>query len=156
MELGSYILGGGTGSRLFARVRGDEGLSYGISGGFSAPSLDDGAEFFVQASAAPQNVAQVEASVIDEIANVLRDGYSAEEVEIAKYSWAQEQLASRASDSSLVSMLVTNLHYDRTMQWQADLEAKIQALTPDEIRAAMNRHLDIDAMTIMKGGDFGE
>ena len=53
-------------------------------------------------------------------------------------------------------MLVTHLHYDRTMQWESDLEAKVQALTPNEIREAMNRHIDIDAMIIMKGGDFGK
>ena len=156
MELGTYILGGGTGSRLFARVRGEEGLSYGVGAGFSAPALNNAAEFYVQASAAPANVAQVEASVLDEITTILRDGYSDEEIERAKYSWSQEMLSARASDSSLTSMLVTHLHYDRTMQWEIDLEDKVQSLTADQIREAMNRHIDIDAMVIMKGGDFGE
>jgi zinc protease len=156
MELGAYILGGGTGSRLMTRVRANEGLSYGIGAGFSAPAIGDGGEFYVQGTAAPQNIDAVEDSVLDELTSILRDGYTAEEIEEAKYSWSQEQLAARASDSTLMSTLVTNLHYDRTMQWHADLEAKVQALTSEQIRAAMNRHLDLDAMTIMKGGDFGE
>jgi zinc protease len=156
MELGSYLLGAGGSSRLFARIREDEGLSYSIGGGFSAPSLDDGAQFWVQAISAPQNSERVEELVFEVIEEALRDGFTDEEVATAKYSWSQERLSSRANDGSLVSTLATHLHYDRTMQWEVDLEAKVQALTPDEIRAAMNRHLDIDAMSIMKGGDFSE
>jgi zinc protease len=154
MLLGTYILGDGTGSRLFARIRGEEGLSYGVSAGFSAPTLGDNAQFAAQAIAAPQNVAQVEASFLDELTTILRDGYSEAEVAAAKNSWSQNRQVSRAQDGTLTSMLVTDLHYDRTMQWDSDLEAKVLALTPDDIRAAMNRHINVDAITIMKGGDF--
>jgi zinc protease len=156
MVLGTYILGDGPGSRLFARIRGEEGLSYGVSAGFSAPTLGDGGQFAAQAIAAPQNITQVEASFLDELRTILTDGYSDEEVAAAKNSWAQNRQVSRAQDGSLSSMLVSDLHYDRTMQWDADLEAKVLALTPAEIRAAMNRHIDLHALTIMKGGDFGQ
>lgn len=154
--LGSYILGSGVGSRLFGRIRGEEGLSYSIGGSFSAPSLEDGAQFAVQAISAPQNVEQVEASVLDEITTILSEGYTDEEIEAAKYSWKQNRQVARSQDGSLVSLLASHLHYDRTMQWESDLEAKVAALTSDEIREAMNRHIDVDSMIIMKGGDFGE
>ena len=36
----------------------------------------------------------------------------------------------------------------------ADLEAKVAALTVEQVRDAMNRHLDVNKMTFMKGGDF--
>ncbi|MDX1562381.1 MAG: pitrilysin family protein, partial [Gammaproteobacteria bacterium] len=114
LVLGNYVLGSGMNSRLFARIRGDEGLSYGVASGFSAPTSSDGARFAGQAIAAPQNIPQVEASFLDEIANVLRDGYSDDEVEAAKRSWAQNQQLSRAQDGSVVGMLLSNLHYDRT------------------------------------------
>jgi zinc protease len=156
MLLGTYILGDGVGSRLFARIRGEEGLSYGVSAGLSVPALGDGAQFIAQAIAAPQNIDQVEASFRDELATILRDGYSDEEVEVAKRSWSQNQQVSRARDGTLTSMLVSDLHYDRTMAWDADLEARVLALTPDAIREAMNRYIDLDAMTFMKGGDFDE
>jgi zinc protease len=154
MELGAYILGNGPGSRLFSRIRGEEGLSYGVAAGFSAPSSSDGAQFTGQAISAPQNVEQVEASFFDEVATILRDGYSEEEVEAAKRSWTQNRQVARSRDGSLVSMLAGHLHYDRTMQWEADLEARVLALTAADIREAMNRHIDLDAMTVMKGGDF--
>jgi hypothetical protein len=40
------------------------------------------------------------------------------------------------------------------MQWDADLEPRVLSLTPEQVRDAMQRHIDLDAMTIMKGGDF--
>ena len=154
LVLGNYILGSGAGSRLFARIRGQEGLSYGVSSGFSAPVVSDGAQFAAQAIAAPQNVTQVEASFIDEIETILAEGYSEEEVEAAKRSWAQNRQVQRAQDGSLAAMLVTHLHYDRTMAYDAELEARVLALTPDEIRDAMRRHIDLEGISIMKGGDF--
>jgi zinc protease len=45
-------------------------------------------------------------------------------------------------------------HNDRTMAWDADLEARIQALTPEQIKLAMRKYLDLAKMTFMRGGDF--
>ena len=97
---------------------------------------------------------KVEASFRDEMQTILRDGYSAEEIEISKRSWAQNRQVGRSQDSSLVGQIETHMHYDRTMQWDADLEARVLALTREQVLEAMQRHIDLDAMTIMKGGDF--
>jgi zinc protease len=40
------------------------------------------------------------------------------------------------------------------MQWDAEMDAKIQALTPEQINAAFRRHLDPDQLSILKAGDF--
>ena len=154
MVLAAYILGDGAGSRLFARIRGEEGLSYGAYAGFGAPSLADGAQLDAQAIAAPQNIPQVEASFLDEMTTILRDGYSAEEIESGKRSWAQNRQVGRSQDGSLVGQIENHMHYGRTILWDAELEEKVLALTPEQVLEAMRRHIDIDAMTIMKGGDF--
>ena len=44
--------------------------------------------------------------------------------------------------------------YGRTMKWDAQLEAKIQALTPEQINAAFRKHIDPAALSIVKAGDF--
>ena len=61
---------------------------------------------------------------------------------------------SRAQDRELVGRLGSLTFYDRTMAWDADLQKKISALTPQQIVEAMRRRLDVNAMTFMKGGDF--
>jgi zinc protease len=154
LVLGNYILGSGLSSRLGARIRGEEGLSYSVGSSFQAPINSDGAQFNAQAIAAPQNVAQVEASFIDEMQNILRDGYTDEEVESAKRAWIQSRQVARSQDGSIVGMLASNIHNDRRMAAQAELEAKVSALTPDRILDAMRRHIDLDGLIIMKGGDF--
>ena len=62
LVLGNYILGQGASSRLFGRIRGKEGLSYGVGSQFNAPVKSNGARFAVQAISAPQNASKVEAS----------------------------------------------------------------------------------------------
>jgi hypothetical protein len=42
------------------------------------------------------------------------------------------------------------------MTWDTELEAKVSALTGAEIREAMARHIVIEDMTFMKGGDFAK
>ena len=151
---GNYILGSGPASRLFGRIRGKEGLSYGVGSSFSASPRSDGASFTVNAIAAPQNAAKVEASFRDELANVLREGYTQEEFDAAKVSWAQGRQVNRAQDPGLVGTLGLWTHVGRTMAFDAELEAKVAALTVAQVREAMSRHLDVNKMTFMKGGDF--
>ena len=79
-----------------------------------------------------------------------------DEVESAKGAWLQSRQVSRSQDGAIVGMLGANLRDDRTMAFAAELEARVAALTPTEIRDAMNRHLDLDSLIIMKAGDFEE
>ncbi len=154
LVIGNYILGSGPASRLFGRIRGREGLSYGVGSGFNAPPRSTVAQFTVNAIAAPQNIERVEASFRDELTSILRDGYTAEELAEAKRSWAQQRQVARTQDGALANQLGSWTHVDRTMAWDAELEARVQALTVEEIRDAMRRHLDLEKMTFMKGGDF--
>ncbi len=154
LVFGNYLFGGGPSSRLFERIRQREGLSYGVSSQFQAPVASDRGSFAVQAITAPQNAEKVEAAFRDELATVLRDGYAAEEVENGKLSWTQARQIGRAEDGALLGRLGGQLHDGRTMQWDADLEARVRALTVEDVRAAMQRHVDVAKMTFMRGGDF--
>jgi zinc protease len=43
---------------------------------------------------------------------------------------------------------------DRPFTWDADLERRIEALTADDINAAFRKHIDPNALSIVKAGDF--
>ena len=62
----------------------------------------------------------------------------------------------RSSDPALSGTLNGLQRLDRTMMWQADMENKFKALTPDEVNAAMKRHIDPKKLVIVGAGDFGE
>jgi zinc protease len=157
LVLGNYMLGGGfLNSRLATRIRQKEGLSYGVGSGINVSALDQYGRFTAQAIYAPQNVDKLEAAFKDEIARMLKDGFTPEEVEAAKSGYLQGRQVSRAQDNELAGRLNNYLFLGRTLQFDADLEAKIRALTPEQINAAMRKYIDPAKITIIKSGDFAK
>jgi zinc protease len=155
--LGNYMLGGGfLNSRLTSRIRQREGLSYGVGSGIQISSLDEWGRFTANAIYAPQNVDKLEAAFKEEIARMLKDGFTAEEVEAAKSGYLQSRQVSRAQDNELSNRLNNYLFLGRTLKWDADLDVKLRALTPEQITAAMRRHIDPAKITIIKSGDFAK
>jgi len=155
MLLANYMMGGSSlGSRLFQRIRDKEGLSYAVQSQFGAPTIDDGASFVAYAMNNPQNTPKVEASLVDELKRTLKEGFTAGEVSAAQKSWQQERMVGRSEDFQLLGTLAGRLRFDRTMEYDKVLEAKVAALTPDQISAAFRKHIDIAALTIVKAGDF--
>ena len=150
----NFMLGQGINSRLFARIRGKEGLSYGISSALALSPGDESALFVTNAISAPENAAKVEASFKDEIATLLKNGFSDAEIAAGKVSWQQNQQLNREQNATLAGSLVNSAHYGRTLAWTADLEKKVQALTSQQISAAMRKYIDPATLTVMKGGDF--
>jgi zinc protease len=156
LELGHYMLGGGTASRLFSRIRGKEGISYGVGSFFSAGNLDKVGNFTAYAIYAPENVGKLEETFKEEILKAINEGFTAEEVEAAKSGWKQSRSVGRAQDASVASTLNNYLFTNRTMQWDEELEKKVQALTVAEINAAMKKHLNYDNLNLVKAGDFAK
>jgi zinc protease len=155
--LGNYMLGGGfLNSRLATRIRQKEGLSYGVGSQFSASSLDKNGTFMSYAIYAPQNAEKLEAAFKDEIEKVLKDGFTAEEIASAKSGYLQSRQVGRAQDAGLTNTLTNNLYLNRTMQWDADFEKNLEALTPEKIKAAMQKHIDYSKLVIIKAGDFAK
>ena len=155
--LGNYMLGGGfLNSRLASRIRQKDGLSYGVGSGIQISPLDEWGRFSANAIYAPENVDKLEAAFKEEVARMLKDGFTAEEVEGAKSGYLQSREVSRAQDNELAGRLNTYLFLGRTLKWDADLDARLKALTPEQIVAAMRRHIDPAKLTIIKSGDFAK
>lgn len=155
MLLGNYIFGGGfLNSRLAERIRQKEGLSYGVGSQFSASPLDKSGSFLEFAIFAPQNAGKLRTALEEELASALKDGYKPDEVAPAKSGILQARQVGRAQDGELARRLAGYLFIDRTMQFDADVDKKLQALTPAEILAAMKRHIDPSKMTYVRAGDF--
>jgi zinc protease len=155
VTLGNFMLGGGfLNSRLATRIRQEEGLSYGVGSQFSAHPIDRNGTFAIYAIYAPQNKARLEAAVEDVLRETLEEGFTAEEVEAAKEGWLRSRRTSRADDASVAGMLASQLYLDRTFAWDQELESKVAGLTPEDVRAALERHLDPDSLVVVKAGDF--
>jgi zinc protease len=152
--LANQMFGGSLGSRMPNRIRNVEGLSYGVSSRFSAPIEGDAALFSATAISAPQNTAKVEASFVDELKKTLQSGFTADEVATAKKAYHELRMVGRSQEAALVRTILAHEQYNRTLKWDADMEAKVDALTVDQINAAFRKHINPAALSIVKAGDF--
>ena len=155
MVIGNYMLGGGfLNSRLATRIRVKDGLSYGVGSTLAAKSIEQDGQFQAFAIAAPQNVTKVEAAFKEEIERALEGGFTEKELTDDRTGWLQAQQVTRSEDSSLVRMLASRDYDGRTMNWDAELEAKISALSADDVGKAVKRNIDLAQVSIVKAGDF--
>ena len=154
LTIAGMIFGGSPTSRLFQRIRVQDGLSYGAGAGFMMPTRDDDGRMTGYAIAAPQNMPRVEADFNEELARALKDGFTTDEVEKAKKTWLDERAQQRTEEGSVAMLLMNRERWGRTLQWDAQLEAAVTALTPQQVNAAFKRRVDPATISIVKGGDF--
>ncbi len=155
IALTNYLLGGGfLNSRLAMRLRQQDGFSYDAGSQLQVSSLDTTGTLLCYAIFAPQNAARVETGLREELQRLIKDGFSAAELDAAKPGWLQSRQVSRAQDNELGRALTNSLFLKRTLAWDAALEQKVAALTADAVNAALRRHLTMDKLTVVKAGDF--
>ena len=154
MVMANYMFGGGITARLPDRVRNREGYSYSVSSNFNAPAEGDAAVFSASAIANPANTPKVEASFVDELTKTVRDGFTAAELAAAKKAIRDERIGGRSSDAGLLNLISAREQYGRTLAWDDDLDAKLQALTLEQVNAAFRRHINPSQVSMVKGGDF--
>jgi zinc protease len=153
--LGNYVLGGGSlSSRLGDRVRQKEGLSYGVGSFISADSLDPRGSITMFAICNPDNIKKVTTAIREELDKLLKEGVTVEELERAKRGYLQQQQVARTNDGALASTLADTLFVGRTMRYYGDLEQKIAAVKPEQVLAALKKHIDPARLTIVTAGDF--
>lgn len=153
LRLANYILGGGfLNSRLATRIRQQEGLSYSVGSSLSAPALDPSGSFAVYAIAAPENMGKVKKAVREELDRVIKDGFTAEEVEAAKKGYLESLKVARAKDDNLATLLSQYMHIDRDVMWLDKWDKTVQSLTAEELHAAFKKHIDPEMLTIVTAG----
>jgi zinc protease len=154
LVMANYVFGGTISSRLADRVRNKEGLSYGVNSGFTAPAFGNNASFRVAAIANPQNTPRVENAFFDELRKALDGGFTAEEVDAAKKSFLDARRIQRADPNGAASLILLRETDKRTLLWDAQMDAKLGALTADQVSAAFRKYISPAAVSIVKAGDF--
>lgn len=154
LELGAYMFGGGfLNSRLATRLRGEDGLCYGVSAWLSLDSQESNGSLSAFAIFAPQNTAAVELGMKEELERVIKGGFTAEELIAAKSGMLQKARVNRAQNGHLAGSLVSNLFLGRAIQWDKAFEEKIEALTVADVNAAFKRHIKPAKVSFVKAGD---
>jgi zinc protease len=153
--LGNYMTGGGfLNSRLARRIRQEEGLSYSVGSWFEASRWDKDGSFGGWAAYAPANDGTVVEAFADEIRRVVADGFTAEELAAAKTGWLQRRAMSRGVDRELAGTLLWREDEERTLLWDAALEAQVAGLSCADLHSAFRRHIDPDRISYVRAGSF--
>jgi zinc protease len=155
LTIANYIFGGGSGlnSRLMLRVRQKEGLSYGGRSALNAGDLDANGSFTINAIAAPQNLAKLEASIKDELTRTVNEGITQEELDHAKSGLLQQRYQARTSDGTLAAAWNNYLNLNRTFAWSQAQDEQIKALTLAQVNAALKKYIDPAKLSVFIAGD---
>jgi zinc protease len=154
LVLANYLLGGSSTARMPARVREKEGLSYSTYTSFQASAFEPAASFRIGAIFAPQNRERVERAVREELERAVRQGFTPEEVKTGKQALLEARRMARTQDRALANRLSSYLFMKRTFAWDVEFEAKIAALTPAQVNAALKRHFEPAKLSLVSAGDF--
>lgn len=154
LYLANYLFGASETSRLWNRVRETEGLSYNVRSSLSVSSFEPSASWTMYAIYAPQNRERLEKAINEELARVLKDGFTDKEISDGINALLNYRNLARAQDDVLASTWLDYLQRGRTFEWSAEMDKKISALTPDVVNAALRKYLRADGFSTAVAGDF--
>ncbi|REJ71960.1 MAG: insulinase family protein [Planctomycetota bacterium] len=155
LVIAADIFGGsGLSSRLGNRVRQNEGLSYGVGAFLTAQSLDERTTFAIYAITNPANMGKVEAVISEELALLLEQGVTAEELAAAQTGYLERQKVNWSNDAHLALALAGLLQADRDMTYYAVLRDEILGLSAKDVNAAFGEWIVPEQFTLAVAGDF--
>ena len=151
LYLGNQVFGGGGfGTRLMTEVREKRGLTYGVYSGFSAMQARGPFMINLQTRAElSTGTLQLVKSMLSEF---IANGPTAEELNNAKRELAGSFPLSTASNAAIVGQLGSMGFYDLPLSYLEDFMRDVQALTVEQVKNAMAKHLDTDALVIVTAG----
>ncbi|MGH8418247.1 MAG: M16 family metallopeptidase [Pseudomonas sp.] len=151
LSLGNSILGGGGfGSRLMTEVREKRGLTYGVSSGFTPMQAQGPFMIGLQTRA---DLSENTLKLVKDITHdFLVNGPTQKELDDAKRELAGSFPLSTASNSAIVGQLGAIGFYNLPLTYLEDFMTQSQSVTVEQIKAAMNKHLDVDKLVIVTAG----
>ncbi len=140
-------------SRLGLRVRDLEGLTYGINSRFRAPSLAAG-PWYIGVSVNPQNVEKAINSALNVIRDYIEHGIRADELADEKSAAIGSFKVSLATNGGLARALWNAEFYNLGIDYIDRYPQLIQAVTVEEVNAAIRKYFRPDHLTIVIAGDY--
>ncbi len=154
LSMANYLLGSGGNSRLWRRIRETEGLSYDVRSSIEWNDSEPHSAWSATAIFAPQNQPKVEAAFREELARALKDGFTAKELAEGQRGLLNFRRLTRARDAAVAAGIANNLHIGRTFARSAQVDAQLEALTLDQVNAALRKYLAPDRFVYGFAGDF--
>lgn len=151
LTVGNEILGGGAfTSQLMTEIRQKRGLTYGVYSGFNPMRVEG--PFIISLSTRSDQTAEALKITRQVVSDFVRRGPDADAVREAKANIVRGFPLATASNASIVSYLGAIGFYHLPLDYLDQYVARIQAVTPEEVRAAMQRHVNPERMLVVTVG----
>ena len=146
------IIGGGTSSRLWQKIREERGLAYSV--GASAISYQDCGMFSIFAATSPEQVEEVVDLSIAEMRNVFSNGVTDDELELAKQQAVASILLSLEDSAARAATLAqSEMTHGRQISVEETL-AKLDAVTTGEIQTIAREFFVTENIAFAALGDL--
>jgi predicted Zn-dependent peptidase len=148
----SSVIGGGTSSRLWQRVREERGLAYSV--GAMGSHFTDAGVFQIYAGTSPEQLDEVLDLSLAELRRCLREPVGPEELRLVKDQAVSSILLGLESTSARAGTLARQeiVHGRRIPPEQ--VIARIEAVTPDDMLRVANGHFKTDRLALGALGDL--
>lgn len=158
LTMANEILGSGgfLSARIPMRLREKEGISYGAGSFIDVPLTNDVSSWGYYAILNPTKRDAVENALKEEVAKALKDGFTQEELDANKKSFANQRSTMLGMDGTLINLVNTKLQFDIPLEDYDAENAKIQALKLEEVNAALRKYISLDKLTSVYAGDFNK
>jgi predicted Zn-dependent peptidase len=151
-DLLANIIGGGTSSRLWQKIREERGLAYSV--GASAIMFNDCGMFMVSAGTSPGQTLDVVDITVAELRDVVTNGITPDELELAKQQTRASVLLSlEDSASRAASLAQSEMLHGRQITVEESL-ANTDGVTVDDIRDVAREFFRTEKVAFAALGDL--
>jgi zinc protease len=152
LNMATSVLGSGFfTARLLDHVRNREGLTYSIGAALSRDTFVDGT-WFIEGSFAPELLDKGVASTRRELKAFCDQGVTADELKNFKITLTGTYKVALSTTGGVATTLLNALQRGYGPEWVDDYPKKLEALSLDQVNAAIKEFLDPDKMvTVMAG-----
>ena len=151
LRMATTVLGSGFTGRLMKNVRDKEGLTYGVFASLDNDTFADG-EWSISATFAPQLLDKGIASVQRQLTDWYQNGITMAELEQRKTQLVGSYYVSLATTDGIAKALLSAVQRGYDVSWLDQYPEAVQALTLEQVNAAVKKYLDPSKMVLIKSG----
>ena len=151
-DLLAQVVGGGTSSRLWQKIREERGLAYSV--GASTIMFNDCGMFMVSAGTSPGQTGEVVDITISEMRDVVANGVKSDELELAKQQTRASVLMSlEDSAARAASLAQSEMLHGRQITLEESLR-NLDAVTLDDVRDLAREFFRTEKIAFAALGDL--
>jgi len=158
LDMANEMLGGGAflSNRIANRLRESEGMSYGAGSFMSFNYKYPACSWIAYAIFNPIYKSRLDSAFRDVISKTLQEGFKRDEFKKAVAAWVQGRKIALGVDQQLAARLTAYMSDGKDLDFYTYNEEQVNALTLDQVNAALRKYIGPDKITYLYVGDFGK